>query len=905
MRKKLLLLLNLSSIIYASNSIDNEELTLMYNSFIYSKDLSHAYKIAKQGVKSFPNDLSWHKRLSDVALWRGNTNESLNNMLYIYKHTNNSKIAAKLIKQMLATYQYQKALPIINKEFKKNRQSAKELIDIYKKVGDPQKAIEILKKKFIKNPDPKILAQILPLQIELGDIKGAKESVQIVEKYHISSSPSTALAISKYYFLKKELQKAYKALLQAKKDATLNDTPYLKRVSDFANYMGDKENMLYASLMLFQSGKYRVVDLDRINKEADKNQIDLRKTISQKALKKFHNKFIFINTATKLLEDKKYKELKNIIEDILKDKKMSQLVKNDPKLWIIKASLDEYLGDINETNKDLFKAQKYSNNNPNIEKTLLWHLINHQQYKLLKDTIKDIEKREHIDATLYHPLSAGYFTLQQSDKALFYFHKAFKEDPKDISLQFLYSEILGSIGKDKEKREILSIILENLQKRAKDNPNLFKDQKFLRQYIQASIPFISIEDASALLNKYKKVLDKQDFWELQVLLALKHKDLNKALYAYKKLPRKDKLIALDIANQKDDTSTKKALLKNLGIAAPTLLKIQLHEDENKIHQAIKLTKEAIKENKQSITLKNKLAYLQKEYANCFKVTSKYQKIGKLKHKDIILENFYYLAKGYGLITKAELIQFYNIQKKVASHFDSKQTKLTLGLRKHIKNGKIETAIEYNQKRKKHFGGKIAITKSINEKLSISGEISKNIKIDNVNDNLVVNANKDSIALHANYQLNNSNQLDLMVEKIRYKNDKSLKLADAIKTNFTWNYLFNNNYDIRLLTIYRMGHYKSNHSVKYISPSDYQDIGMGISYGQEYQGYGKTAHPYLNTSVFYDTKHHKLASDVYAGVTSSFTKDDYYNLSAFYQNSINGQNYENYGVKFNYNHLYGE
>jgi len=905
MKKILLILFTLSSITIASKNIDNEELTLMYDSFIYSKELSNAYKIAKQGVKAFPNDISWHKRLSDVALWSGKINEALNHMLYIYKHTNDPKLASKLIKQMLGAYQYQKALPIINKEFKNNRQPSNRLIDIYEKVGNPQQAIKILKKRFIKNPDPKILAQILPLQIELGDIKGAKDSVSIVEKYPISSSPSAALAISKYYFLKKELKKAYKALLKAKKNATTKDIPYLERVSDFANYMGDKENMLYASLMLFQSGKYRVVDLDRINKEADKNQIELRKQISKEALKKFHRKNIFINSIKKLLEDKKYKEVKNQIEEILKDKNLSKLLKDDPKLWIIKASVDEYLGDINEANRDLFTAQKYSNRDPNIEKTLLWHLINHHQYKLLKDTIKDIETRGDIDPILYHPLSAGYFTLQKSDKALFYFHKAFKENPKDISLQLLYSEILGSLGKDSEKKEILSIILENLQKRAKENPNLLKDQKFLRQYIQASIPFISFEDANRLLNKYKRDLDKQDFWELKVILALKQKDSNMALYAYKHLPKKDRFLALDIANQKGDIRAKKEILKSLGIIAPNMLKIQLLEDENKIHQAIKLAKYAIKENRQSIALQNKLAYLQKEYANCFKIKTKYQKIGKLKHKDTILENFYYLAKGYGLITKAELMQFYNIQKKATSNFDSKQTKLTLGLRKHIKNGKIETAIEYIQKRKKHFGGKISINKSINEKLSILGEVSTNVKIDNDIDNSIINANKDSIALYANYQLNSINQLDFMIEKIRYKNDNSYKLADAIKTNFTWNYLLNDNHDIRLLATYRMGKYKSNHLLKGNLPINYQDIGMGISYGQEYQGYGKTARPYFNTSIFYDTKHHKLASDVYAGVASSFTKDDYYNLSAFYQNSINGQNYENYGVKFNYNHLYGE
>ncbi len=916
MRKYLLLLLTLSSLLFAEQKADNEELTLMYNAFLYDKDLPHAYKIAKQGVKAFPHDITWHKRLSNAALWSGKNTESMDEMVYLYKHNDDPKLAPKIITQMLAAYQYQKALPIINSEFQKNRQSSQKLLDIYEKTGDPQEAIEILKKRFVKHPDAKILAQILPLQIELGDIKGAKESVQALEHYH-DISPQVALALSKYYFLQKELQKAYTTLLQAKKRATVKDIPYLERLSDFANYMGDRENMLYASLLLFHADAYRVVDLERINKEADKSQVALRQIIYKEALKKFHKKSIFIDTISQLLEAKKYEALKKELDTVLADKELAENLKEEPKLWLVKASVDEHLGHTKVAQEDLRKALRYSNNDIKIEETLLWHLINHQQYQALQKMLHNIEQNKPIPPSLYHPLCAGYFTLQEADKAIFYFHKAFKKNPKDISLQFLYSEILGSVGKEKEKKVYLNLILKKLQKRANANPKLLKNQDFLRQYLQASLPFLPYKQAKNRIEKYKKDLDKQDYWELKVLLALQHKYPNHALSSYQHLAKKDTFLALDIAHQRGDIKREKRLLHTLGLAAPHMLKIQLDEDENRLPQAIHLAKKALQGNQQNLALQQKLALLQKEYANAFKVASGYQQIGKIKKTTIMIENFSYLAQGYGLISKAAFIKFDNAQKTHLSHYHDRQTQLTLGLRKHIKDGKIEANIHYNDKREKHLGASIAIEKSISEKLSFSGKVSANERIDDEGERLMLDASKDSITLQTNYNLDKSNQLSMMVEKMRYKSNHSLTLGNGIRANFTWGHKVNEDPDITLLAMYRLGHYNEQNKAAQLSlferkdyasrflPEDYHDIGLGFSYGKAYHGYGKATHPHLDASLFYNTKHHKLAGEVYAGVSSSLTKEDYYDVNAFYQNAINGLSYENYGININYNHLYGE
>jgi len=173
----LFLMLCITLLTAHKKSIDDEELRLMYDSFLYTKDLKNAYKIAKKAVKIYPNNLAWHQKLADIALWSGDNTESMNQSIYLYQHNDDPKLAKKIITHMLASYQYKKALPLITNEFNKNEHAVKELINIYDKVGKPEEAIKRLKKAFITNPSADTLSTILSLQIELGDITGAKESV--------------------------------------------------------------------------------------------------------------------------------------------------------------------------------------------------------------------------------------------------------------------------------------------------------------------------------------------------------------------------------------------------------------------------------------------------------------------------------------------------------------------------------------------------------------------------------------------------------------------------------------------------------------------------------------------------------------------------------------------------------
>ena len=401
-------------------------------------------------------------------------------------------------------------------------------------------------------------------------------------------------------------------------------------------------------------------------------------------------------------------------------------------------------------------------------------------------------------------------------------------------------------------------------------------------------------------------------------MALENKNYQKATSLYKQYPYKDLSTELEIAKLNHDTKTQKSLMQQLSLAAPNLLKIEFAEDMHDIPQAIAISKDIIKENQKNKVLKDKLAGLQKDYASKFSSNINHQKRGDLKISAVELENFYYLARGYGIISKIEHYHYDSQNKREKRlHLQKKNdTQLKVGVRKHINSGQIEATLHFRDALKSDVGFTLSAEKSINQDLSLLAIVEKNSALRDESDILMLGAKKDAISVNANYTLTDNQRLSLMIEKMHLYALDDIKLGSGIRANLAWDYTFAKDPVVGMRLMSRLGKYKVHHKSPLLNtlltkqyknervvPSDYHDIGVGVYYGEDYQGYGSKWHPYLDASVFYNQKEKKALSDISAGFTGSFSKNDLYQVGVLYQNSINGQNSENYGLNFNYSQLY--
>jgi predicted Zn-dependent protease len=903
----IIVFLLISNISINANNIHNyndEELRLMYDSFIFSKDLKNAYQVTKKAIKIYPNSEYWHQKLAETALWTNKNSEALDNYTWIYKKTKDKKLADKLLKQMLATYQYKKAIPIINNEIKRahDNKTIKTMLEVNDKIGKPQDSIKTLKKLYTKNPSTKYLAKILDLYILTGDLDNAND-IAIALRKSKDRDIFGSVALSKYYFIKKRLKDAYEVLLDVKHKFKKGDEEYFQHLSDLGWYLGDYNNAAYGSLMLYRDDKARVVDLDRIKTMYVKKNISLIKDIAVNSMKKFKNDSIFLVYANEMIKKSKFRELDNSINIQLNDKNSSKILKNNPKFWLFKAKVDEYFKRNKELDYDLNKALVLAPNDLSIKKQILWNLVNKDRYTKLQEIVKEYEKSK-VDKELYHPLSAAYFSLQKYKNALKYIQKALKSDPKNIDMLFLRSEIYSSLEEKSKKRAQLKEILDILTIKSQQDKNLLKDSDYLRKYLQASMEFASKKRFLELLEISKKHLTPKDYKELLLSYALKYKNYKEAQKIYYSLNDKKPQLEVSLAKELGELDKAKMLIKKYPISTPAILQIEVYEECDDIDKAIKIAKNHIDEDRENSLILDKLKQLYKTYLNQFRAGVSYRRHGDLRVTDVELYNFYYIAKGYGVVGEIEAFENSSLKFDNTNIDKNRDIYLYLGVRKVIKNGSLEAGITYKNKGSNRVGFKAKVAKTLNENVNVNISYEKNKRVTDQYSSLEVEGKKDTLSIQSTYKLTKNQYLTLHGSYDRYYLSNGSFIGDGKRATLSYNYILSHVYDSGIRGFYSYGDFTNSKkdNIKLLQ-NDYHDFGIGLFYGNSSGEFGSSLKPYCDIAALYSKKEKTYYSMIEAGLIGSISKSNYYKLGINYQNALRGISQEEFGVKLNYSQLY--
>jgi predicted Zn-dependent protease len=898
-------------------SLDDEQLRLMYDSFIFSKDLKHAYTIAKKALENNPKSLYWHKKMGEVALWTGHNDVAMEHLIYLYKHTNDEKLGDSIIKQMLATYQYKKALPLIKNKLVNHHDNhtIHEMIDINEKVGKPEESIKTLKKLYIKNPQAKTLASILALYLETGHIKQAKNIVVALEKYK-NQSVKAALALSKYYFLQKDLQKAYQALLKVKAKAKKDNIKYFQHLSDLGWYLHDNNNAVYGSMMLYQAKQARLVDYERIQMLYKKKDIALMKDIALEAMKTHKSKKFLLNYADAAINKGHFETLNRLLNTELNDQENGALLEKDPKFWLLKAKVDEHFQKTDSMQDALQKALTLAPNSPNTTNTILWSLIDNSQYVPLDKLVKKIEQQKEPKNNISHALSAAYLTLQKPDKAMFYLNKALKKDPSDIDLKFLHTEILAAQGDFTKQRKILKEILKKLQTDSDKDPTLLKDPQFLRRYLQASLEFANNTQWYALLEAAKSHLKKRDYFELQILHALKHKNFKKAKELHAKSHIKNPQLEIELAHAEHNRKQESALLQHYALIAPKAILIEHSEEAYHISEAIAFNQEALLENSTNPYLIGKLQQLYNDYTHHYHVGSAYAKRGELKTLSFELYHFYYLAKGYGLITEIKDFEQSSTNLKQFNVGKSSDLHLHIGVKKTITDGHLQAGITYRNSQKTTIGVNLKVDKGITDSLRLLGTLENNARVEDQSIMMQVGGKQEKLTLQATYTLTENQLLSIMGEYNRYRAQDDTDIGHGLRANLTWDYTFLPSYSTGVRLFYNIGKFdeksnkgsiaellNNNQQHNKLLQNDYHDSGVGFYYGDAKKIFGKNFNPYIDIAAVYSGKEKRFYTLLETGFTGAFSKTDFYHLGVKYQNAINGIDQEELAMHLNYSQHY--
>ena len=521
-----------------------QELRLMLQVFLYKGDLINAYKVAAYGVKRYRKTYYWNQKMAEVCRWSGRFSESMKYLRRVYEIRYNKKIENELINYGMKTYQYEKVEPLVVRRAMRNptEKNIDLLIKLYKDIGFPEKVVKILDQKYRKNPQNRMLVtKMLKLSLEIGDLDLAQKYVNILESSKPYSQKDAAL-ISRYYYIKHNIVKAYKALAGVKNLNIVNkqdNIRYYELLSDLSWYLQKSLIAAKASKKLIDLNSARLDDYERAMFGFREVKPKIATRIAKKAYKKFKLSYLFYTYANAAINDKKFKELQHFMLEIERSKNLK--LYNESMYWIIKSKVYKHFKKLDLASQALKKALSLSPDDFRIKLMLISYYIEVNDAKKVKSILLELENSNALVPSMYLSVASAYYYLNDINRAVFYMQKLKSMDSpatKLLSFKFLQAYIYQAQGNTNAFMKMMKEIAKELKAKAKRNPKLKKKDQFLSNYLRATIHIWPAEKFRKKLKKAKKYLSKSNYNDIRYSFAIKHKAYAKSSIIYRKTQNK-------------------------------------------------------------------------------------------------------------------------------------------------------------------------------------------------------------------------------------------------------------------------------------------------------------------------------------------------------------------------------
>ena len=691
-----------------------QELRLMLQVFLYKGDLVNAYKVASYGVKKYNKVYYWNKKMAEVCRWSGRFAESMKYLRRVYEMRYDKKIENELIKYGMKTYQYEKVESLVLRKAMNNptEKNIDLLIKLYKNIGLPEKVIQILEKKYKKTPtNNMLLTKMLALSLEMGDLDLARRYVAILEQKKPYTQKDAAL-ISKYYYIKHDIFRAYKSLVDVdnlnitnKKD----NIHYYELLSDLAWYLQKNLIAAKASKKLIDLKAARLEDYERAMFGFRVVNPKLATKIAKAAYNKYKLSYLFYTYANAALNNNRYQELRTFISEIEQKDKKTTLYK-ESMYWIIKSKIYKHFNQLPLAAKALKKALRLSPNDFRIKLMLISYYIEVNNAKKVKDILLELENHNAIVPNMYLSVASAYFYLNDINHATFYMQKLKSMHSTSVNLigyKFLQAYIYQAQDNNNAFIKTMKEIAKELKVKAKRNPKLKKQDQFLSNYLRATIHIWPAEKFRKKLKKAKKYLSKKNYDDIRYSFAIRHKAYEKSRKIYRKTQNKALWLHFSNSLIENDHSDIEDILREDLNALAILDASKAAYDDGQISLAQTMAFKGLTQNDYGDN-----AYIQhlnylKERSHSLRVHLSNNHIDPLVQNSlsVINENYIgnnlYLFEGFGVYGN-ELIKPSYIFIPKESHYSS------IGFRRLCSQGYSTFEIEYFNAMKNYLGMKVSL-----------------------------------------------------------------------------------------------------------------------------------------------------------------------------------------------------
>ncbi len=898
------------------------ELRLMLQVFLYKGDLESAYKIAQMGVKQHPNSYYWNQKMANICQWTNRTAQAMKHLRKIYELHYDPILEDKLIQYGLQYYQYEAIEPLVLNKARRypTETNIDNLIDVYKKIGLPEKVLAVLDSEYKRTKKHIFLTKALELALEIGDLESAQKYVALIEKQKPYSKVDAAL-LANYYYVTRKLNKAYATLADAKNKEVIEDINnteelrYFELASDIAWYLQKNVSAAKASKKLMDAGRARMVDYERISLVYPEIDNDVAMEAVREGYQKYKVSYMFFSYANDAIAKKRFDELASLLESV--DEEHSPLTRQ-PMYWIIKSKVYNHFKKYDLEEAALKKALALAPDNTQIRIALLWHFMEMNDIQNTKLILQDIEDGAPLNASLYFPLASAYFYLNDINRASYYLNEMQLNGDKatqSISYKFLLAYVKQIQNDEAAFKTLMIEITHTLKTKMKRHPALKKDDKILSDYLRAAMYVLNPDKFEKKLKKAKPFLNKKDYNEIAYSWAVYIKAYEKSHKIYNKSSKKELWMSFSDALIFQHHTRIENLLERYLDLLPQGDAVGALDDDGQTSRAQSRNFKILYHNDD-----NQNAYIRQLDISKKRTDKVNAKIARLLREPLLqkylrLSNRSYIGDSWYVNESFDIYKNSTTDTRYLVNPPDLTYTARLGIKKKFQRGYALARFAYNNHMRNYFSFTIDGEYRASTDFTFGLKVGKNIQAD-ATTQLYLGGKKENIQPRIKYQILHSTAIDMQYEKAKFYSQDNVYLGKGDYFLAHIAQQIRNGYpDIFIGLFYDRALYDETDGSRgviddlqvrryQVLPNPFYNIGLNLSYGMANRHlYTRVWRPYFEAAAYYNSDIDDYTYSAHGGYGGKVFHQDHLSIGVSYSNYLNGVGGEIFEIYLNYEFLY--
>lgn len=426
-------------------------------------DLPKALVYAQKWQQLAPEDIPAHLKLADISQWVSESEITLDEWVWLYRHTNQTDLLPKIISLATSIYKYEFLADLfaqIGRRRQLTDEEASTWFDTLQKSGLENAGSHYLTEYLSHWPKQQSVWEFLIKTLDGSDL--IDEAIVRLKEMERNFGATTELRLKRVDYLIKlgQIKEAWELLSASKLIALPEDRIFWNKYANVAYLVGAENAMLTAYQENPQVGEDNsMLNYYFLNSLRDKQDSDDYEHFAVKIWQKSHQLSVLLDLIDFKMQHGKWDDAKLLL-DLLNSKE--DKVESSAHYWLIKAEVAGHFSDKATANRALRKALALEPDSASTRSLLIWHLVAAGEKNELKTMLIESETLAQTQSKLWESMAVGYRYLGESKYAVPWYEKALRRWPERHSLVLEYAQLLQETGQIENAKKLWRYLLNKL-----------------------------------------------------------------------------------------------------------------------------------------------------------------------------------------------------------------------------------------------------------------------------------------------------------------------------------------------------------------------------------------------------------------------------------------------------------